>query len=516
MTLTRSTATRPKPPRIAVGAMYTETSQFLRTRMDLNHWKTGTFAFDREVLELLDTDTEVGGMLRTCRSNGYEAVPLLAARCVPGGPNTTEAYEFLRSALLERVASAGRIDGILLGLHGSMTAESEDDVEGDLLEAIRTIVGPALPIVATLDLHANVTPRMVQHATALVAFSHYPHDDVAETGCRAARLLAKILAGQVRPTMAAATVPVLTSGVLGGTSGNGPIARLARRARRLEREPGVLSVSVLHCHPYNDLPTMGSGGLVVTDDNLELAIIEARRIAAEYWRTRWELEPEILPVRDAVDRGRRIEGGPILLVDTADCAGGGAPGDSVALLRELLDSGGNDTAVVTVVDPEVARRSTLAGPGRTIDCQLGYGIDPSWGRPLEVRATILRVGQGRFTYKGGVFGGTEASMGAIAVLQVGSVQVLVTSQPTYEWFDEQYACAGIDVRTAKFVGVKNPMNYQMAFHGIARGSFIVDTPGPTPATCRLLPYKRVRRPFFPFDPDIPGLEPTVFAGRAPV
>ena len=196
----------------------------------------------------------------------------------------------------------------------------------------------------------------------------------------------------------------------------------------------------------------------------------------------------------------------MLLVDTADCAGGGAPGDSVALLRELLALGVDEPAILMVVDPAAAQACGSAGIGQTVSLQVGYSLDPTWGQPVPVSGVVRRLSDGSFLYDGGLFGGTWASMGLSAVLQIGSIELLVMSQPTYDWGDEQFRSLGMDVRRAKFIGVKNPMNYRYAYRDLMKAAFVIDTPGPTPAHVRNLNYERMQRPFFPLDEEIPDLE----------
>ena len=248
----------------------------------------------------------------------------------------------------------------------------------------------------------------------------------------------------------------------------------------------------------------------MTCQGWDRAVREARILSEEFWARRRAFEPDILTIEDAVKRGQEIAGGPVLLVDTADCTGGGAAGDSVALLKRLLELGVNEPTLVMVVDPDAAQLCAQAGVGKEVSLPLGHKIDLSWGQPIPVKGVVRHLLDGDFVYTGGAYGGTRAQMGLSAVVAIGQIQVLIMSKPTYDWADEQFRTAGLDVRWIKFIGVKNPMNYNYAYGGLAKASFVVDTPGPTPATMRHLPYKRLKRPFFPLDEEIPGLEPTIF------
>jgi microcystin degradation protein MlrC len=495
--------------RIAVGSIFQETNHFAAIRTDLKLFRNSFLLEGQPLFSLASTDCEVGGILKVCEEEAVEVVPLLAARSVSGGPLTAACYAYLKQGLLERLRSAGPVDGVVLAMHGAMGVEGEDDPEGEILAEIRTFLNPDVPVVMTLDLHAHVTDRMVAHATGLISFRHYPHDDTYTTGERGARLLIRILRDGVRPAMAVAKVPVLVAGCEGTTFGQAPMAEMVARGEQLEADPRVLSVSVVHVQPYLDVEAMGCGGIVITDGDAELAETLARSFAAEFWEKRARFMPEILSVAEAVSRGRAVEGGPVLLVDTADCAGGGAAGDSVALLRELLALGISEPACLMVVDPQAAEACANAGIGSTVTLGLGYGVDPTWGSPLQVSGTVALLSDGRFRYTGGAYGGTYGAMGLTALLRVGSIAVLITSNPTYDWADEQYRAVGIDPSQYKFVGVKNPMNYRLAYRNTMKASFLVDTPGPTPAHVLNLPFRKMKRPCYPFDLEIPALEPHV-------
>jgi len=182
--------------------------------------------------------------------------------------------------------------------------------------------------------------------------------------------------------------------------------------------------------------------------------------------------------------------------------------DSFKANMKLINPSNKRKYKILVVGTGLAGASAAASLA-----ELGYQVDPSWGQPLKVTGRIRHVLDGDFIFTGGAYGGTTAHMGLSAVLAIGPIEVLVMSRPTYDWDDEQFRAAGLDVRSAKFIGAKNPMNFNFAYRDIAKAFLVVDTPGPTPATMLSLPYKRMQRPFFPLDDDIPGIKPTVFVNR---
>jgi len=494
-------------PRIAIGSIFTESNQLGGVPTELEDFERCELRQGPEVLEV-ETGV-VGGMLRMLRENQAQPVPLLCASAYPGGPLSSGCYARLRTELLDRLRRALPVEGVLLPLHGSAVAEGTEDIEGDLIQAVRQIAGPAVPIVATLDLHAHVTPAMVQGADALIAWETYPHRDAFDTGVRGARMLLDILSGRCRPAMAMAKVPVITGAIHGSTEGNDPFAQLMRWTKAHEGRDRVVSTSLFMVHPPLDQPGLGSGGLVITDGDLDRAVFLARQIAEKYWARRFELEPRVFTPEEAIAQGLQVEGVPVVLVEASDCCGGGAAGDSAATLKALLAAGIEEPALVPVVDPEAAGICHRAGADREVEVELGHRLDPRWGKPVRVKGRVIGLSEGRFRYRGGIWDGVEGDMGPSAVLGLGAIRVLVATHATYDWLDEQFRSVHLDPAAAKFIVAKNPMNYRQAYGSIAKAIFVLDTPGPTPATLRHVRYQHLKRPYFPLDPDIPGLEPTI-------
>ena len=493
--------------RVAIGSILTECNQLGGPRIDTGWFERYELCRGNEILAI-DSGV-VGGMLGVLAGRGGEPVPLLYASTCPGGMITSACYAQLKGELIERLRMSLPVDGVLLPLHGAAVAEDVHDVEGDLIAAVRELVGPVVPVVGTLDLHAHVTSDMVRGVDALLAWETYPHRDAFTTGERGARLLMDTLDGSCRPTMAVGKVPVITGAILGSTEGDGPFAQVMRFAKSLEARGGVLSTSALLVHPVLDQADMGSGAIVVTDDDLPKAVAFARQTAEAYWSRRFDLEPEVCGPADAIVRGLAVEGGPVVLVETADCCGGGAAGDSVATLRALMEAEVDGMSLVPVVDPEGAEACHRAGVDSQVTLSIGHRLDPQWGEPISVTGTVERLSEGRFRYSGGIWSGLEGNMGPSAVLAVGEIQVLLSTHGTYDWADEQYRSMELDPSAAKFVVAKNPMNYRMAYGPVAKAVYILDTPGPTPATVRNVRYRKLERPYFPVDEWIPGIAPEV-------
>ena len=194
----------------------------------------------------------------------------------------------------------------------------------------------------------------------------------------------------------------------------------------------------------------------------------------------------------------------------ADCCGGGAAGDSVCTLKALLEIAPQETALVPVVDPLAAATCQQAGEGAQVTVELGHQLDLTWGKPVSVTGHVRSLSPGQFQYRGGIWDGTEGQMGSTAVLQVGGISILITSFATYEWCGEQFEALGLEAASSKFVVAKNPMNYGMAYGEFSQATYILDTPGPTPATLKHVTYKHLQTPYFPATEEIRDWQPTIF------
>ena len=290
--------------RVALGAIFTECNQFGGEPIDLSWFERYELRRGREVLAA--EDGVAGGMLSVLAARGVEVAPLLFASTCPGGPLTRACYDPLKEELLTRLNEALPVDGVLMPLHGAAAVEGGVDLEGDLLAAVRDVVGDAVPIVATLDLHAHISAQMMRAADGLVAWETYPHRDAFSTGERGARLLCDTLAGACKPAMAMAKVPVLTGAIHGSTEDDDPFAQVMALAKAGEQRDGILSTSAILVHPYLDFAGMGSGGLVIADGDFAKAEALARELATAYWERRFALEPELYAPEDAVRAGLAV------------------------------------------------------------------------------------------------------------------------------------------------------------------------------------------------------------------
>lgn len=448
------------------------------------------------------SSTALGGAVAGIRAAGCEPVPLFAANGAAGGVMPDALFARFLDLLQASIAAAGRLDGIVLALHGALVTESSDDGEADQLFALRRQVG-ALPIGISLDTHANCTPRMLALANAIVGYKLYPHTDSAQAGAQAARIIAAQACGQVRPVMAMRTARMKVQAAKGTTTPGLPMSDLLDAARAAERKAGVLAASYFAAFSKFDGPDIGFRGVVVTDGDHALADHHARRLAEIGWDRRHRFDVLLVPVEQAIREGLHAPPGPVVLVDSGDCVGGGAAGDSVVVLRALLDLARDAPSCVIVTAPEVAGEAHRRGEGAVLDVALGSHFTRSlYGDALKLQARVERIGDGSFTFAT-VNASLRHSMGPSAVLRVGEARVLVCSLPTYEVGGDQFRAMGIEPEAMRFVVSKTVGNAATGFPGAVRIVW-VDTPGPQSQNPHALPWKRLSRPLWPWDDNFPN------------
>jgi len=446
--------------------------------------------------------TEMGGFIDVLSAAHVRVAPVCAAWAITAGRMLRRDFERLAREFEERLAQVWRPTALLIAMHGAQTAEGVDDVEGALLARARRVLGERVPIVVTLDLHANVTHAMAAHATALVGYHTYPHIDLYETGVKAARLLLRALAGRVSPAMAFRKLPMILPAENMQTT-RGPMHRLIERGKALERSGRALAVSVFGVQPWLDIQEMGCTVVVVADKARSRAEAAAGGLARRFWEARRAFDARLTPPERAIREALRVSGGPIILSESSDSTGSGSPGDSTGLLKALLAAGLREPVAFFMVDPVAVAKAHRAGVGATVTMRLGGRLDPARSRPVQVTARVRLLSDGRWTPRArGYNTGIETSMGRAAVLDIGSIRMLVAERSTMTVDPELYRSHGIEPLDMKIVAVKSPNGFRAAYEPIAKRIFIVDTPGASTANLRSLPYRRVPRPIYPLDPGV--------------
>jgi microcystin degradation protein MlrC len=486
--------------RIAIGGIVQESNSFSPVPGSWLHFPEGLLLRGAALLEeRAGTRTEVGGAIDAAAREGITLVPLLSATTsASAGPMLGEVFAALRDELIERLRAVLPVDGVLLVLHGALVAEGHDDATGAILRAARAAIGPELPLVATLDLHANLTQAMVDQASALVGYHTAPHIDLYETGERGLRLLAATVGGRARPVAALRRLPMILPAENGRTT-EGPYAEVMARAQQIMASPGMLDASVFSVQPWLDVADAACGVVVYGDGDAALAASYADELAAMFWERRRRFEVTLAPAAATIARALASDAHPFVLADSADAPSSGAPGDSTALLELLIAARPARPCLHNIVDAEAAARLFAAGAGAELTLTLGAESGAPFYAPLEVTGRVRLLSDGDFTNKGLGFQGVVFRRGRTAVLDIGQIALVVMERAVIQWDPELYRSLGLEPRDAQIVVVKSPAAFRAAYEPLAAEVVIVDAPGVCSPNLRALPYRAVRRPIFPLD-----------------
>jgi microcystin degradation protein MlrC len=464
--------------------------------------------------------TVIGGFLEALDEAGADAVPILRVFWGATGIIGKESYGCFKAEMLKGIANAGKIDGVLLDLHGAMVAEGFPDGEGILLQEIRELIGEKVPIAAVLDIHGNITDLKLRASNLLLGYRTNPHVDLYERGRKAARLLLSMIKGEVKPVMRLKRLPMLGPNLGMSTwayrpeeEEHLPFARIMKKVLEIEKkERGILDISVFIGFPWADVPEALTSVLAISDGDAVLAQKVAEDVAEMVWEARHEflkIRP-LVPVEEAVERAVRAQKGPIILVDVADNSGGGAPCDNTVILEALLRMGAED-AVVPLRDPEAVALAMASGVGTTLELEVGGKIDRRFYKPVRVRARVKTLFDGKYVIRGPHHGGYDvreallpkeawrrADVGRTALLQTNGIEIIV-SEERVGMEQDYYKAVGVDPSERKIVVVKSHQAHRASFERIAKEIIEVDTPGSTSPSYKGLSFKNIPRPVFPLD-----------------
>jgi len=447
-------------------------------------------------------ESDVGGAVDACERLGIEAVPLLFASAQPSGTIDSDSYAGFKQEILTSLATVGDLDGLVLCLHGAGVVDGIDDLEADLAIAARAALGPDTPITACFDLHGNVTQRMADALDGVFACHHYPHVDLHQRADEAVELIVAMRRDALRTTTVVTRVPMLLPTT---TTFIDPGRQWLARVLNAEREPGVIDVSWFHGFPYTDVPHVGCSFAVTTTGDRDQAARVGATLARALWEDREQFRPQSLDaaeaVQAAVDAAGRL-GGPVVIHETSDNCGGGAPGDGTHLLKAMLDAGLENACFGFVVDAETARQAHAAGVGATLDVRIGGRTDELHGAPLPLRVFVKALHDGRLTLQA-MFRGAPLNLGPMArLLPEGTdLDVIVASRRSQTFDPEPFLALGIDVRRARYVALKSSNHFRAGFQDLATAIVTADPPGLTTHRIEVFPRTHAAGMLWPLDAD---------------
>jgi microcystin degradation protein MlrC len=489
--------------RVLTARFMHETNTFSRMPTDMAMIRRRDYHLDNEIPQAFrGTRSAFGATFEAADKFGWTLVHPVSANPNPSGIVTSAAFETITEMILGAVDAKGPIDGALLHLHGAMVSEDQEDAEGEFLARLRRRIGTEVPVVATLDLHANVTQRMADNASALIAYRTYPHIDYYERAWQGAELLERAMRGEIRPRTVIARRPMIY-GLDHGRTQRGPMAELIARGEALEARGRALVVSICAGFSRANIRDVGPSVTVTADGDSEQAQAIAEEFMDYAWETRGFTTVKLVSVDEAVALARRGRPGdkPLVVADYTDNPGGGGYGDATAFLKGLVDGGVDGVAFHAICDPEAVQEGIRAGVGAKTALTLGGKTDPSMGGgPLSLTGEVVCLTNGRFIAYGPMGGGVERDYGPSMVFRVAGIDVIVITNNGQAVDLGQFTSLGIDPTRYRTVSVKSMQHFRAAFEPIAREVVLVDTGALCSAIYTPELFTKVRRPVWPLDP----------------
>jgi microcystin degradation protein MlrC len=483
--------------RIAVGAFLHETNTFAPTKATYDDFVHGggwpAMAVGADVLKTMHSiNVGLSGFVEAANANRWELVPTISCGASPSAHVTEDAYERIVRVMVDGIRAAERLDAVYLDLHGAMVTEHLDDGEGEILARVRQVIGKELPLVVSLDLHANVTPDMVEHADALIAYRTYPHIDMAATGRLAADHLALLLGAKQRYAKAFRQLPFLIP-ISWQCTNDQPTKGIYQKLAALESDavptlsfaPGFPAADFAHCGP-----SVFAYGKTQAD-----ADAAADKLAALIESHEDDFDGRIYSPDEGVHLAMelaRTAKRPIVIADTQDNPGAGGDSDTTGMLRALVRNKATRAATGVIYDPASARAAHAAGVGATVALALGGKSGIPGDAPYKETFSVEKLSDGKFIAPGPYYGGRDMDMGPSACLRIGDVRVVVSSHKAQLADQSMYRYVGIEPTQQSILVNKSSVHFRADFEPIAEKLLICAAPGAMPADTASLPWTRLR------------------------
>jgi microcystin degradation protein MlrC len=489
------------PMRVAIAGIHTETNTFSPVPADFSG--SATLRGEEIVDELATAHHAISGFLEACRDEPVEVVPLVYGNAWACGAMTAETFERLAAEIVDAVVAHGPFDVVLLAQHGAAVADGCPDADGELIARVRAAVGADVLLAAELDLHGNITDRVIDNLDVAVGYRENPHRDPRLRGAECAALALRTARGEVQPVHRLLRLPMVVP-ILGGWTETGAMRDVMADAERIAADYELLSFSVFHGFGYADVPHMGSSVLTVADAAPETAERAARDIAACLWRRREELRGEALSPADAIaEADWRADGnGPVVVMDVGDNIGGGSPADSTVLLAHAVERGVQGF-VATVCDTRAVDQALAAGEGADVELDVGATTPVSAGPRLRLRGRVTRITDGHFADESISHGGFRSFDGGptVRLTTEAGPELIITSTTVPTFTPEQLRAVGLEPRDQRVIVAKGVVAPRAGYAPVAAEFLLADTPGVTVADLTQLDHRQRPRPMWPFEPD---------------
>ena len=482
--------------RVAVGGFLHETNTFAPTKATYDDFVHGggwpSMAKGANVLKVMrKIDVGLAGFVEAAEANGWEMVPTISCAATPSAHVTKDAFERIVKVMVDGIAAAGPLDAVYLDLHGAMVTEHLDDGEGEILARVRKVIGKDLPLVASLDLHANVTPDMVEHADALIAYRTYPHIDMADTGRAAAKHLALLLKTKQRFATAFRQLPFLIP-ISWQCTNDQPTKGIYEKLAALEND-AVPTLSFAPGFPAADFSGCGASVFAYGRTQAD-ADAAADAIAALVESHENDFDGRIYSPDDGVRHAMELAKSakkPIIIADTQDNPGAGGDSDTTGMLRALVRNQASRAATGVIYDPQSAKAAHEAGVGATVTLALGGKSGIPGDAPYQETFVVEKLSDGKFIAPGPYFGGRDMEMGLSAALRIGDARVVVSSHRAQLADQSMYRYVGIEPTEQAILVNKSSVHFRADFAPIAEQILVCKAPGPMLADPSDFPWRNL-------------------------
>lgn len=492
--------------RVGIITLLHESNTFLAEPTTLEHFRTNLLASGSDVIDAFrGSQHEVGGFIDSLAGNpDIETVGIFGARAMPYGMISSECWHALMEQLEQSLRSSPPLDGLLLAPHGATVAAPASDADGEWLARVRRIVGPAMPMIGTLDLHANVSPMMVRQCQALFGYRTNPHLDQRARGLEAGRTMIRTLKGEILPQLAMVQLPLCVNIERQATSEEHG-RRLWAEAGRLQSMPGMLSVSCLYGFPYSDVVEMGATVLAVSDRHRQQAESVAAEMAEFWWKHRSDFAGQLISVDDAIRMAceirRQDPDRPAGLLEMGDNVGGGSPGDGTWIAHGWLRHGQGKVLTV-IADPAAVQSAVAAGVNQSVTIPVGGRLDPlRHGQPIQDTFRVLSISDGKFSEPETRHGGYSTfDQGTTAVLEgTSGITIIATTRRVAPMSLHQVLSQGLKPENFAAIVIKGVHAPAAAYESVCSRLIRVNTNGATTADVQQLNFQHRRRPMEPFE-----------------
>lgn len=486
--------------RVGVASIIQETNTFSANQSTMQDFELqGIWLGADVVTQSQGMNIEVAGSLERLRTHGFEAVPLMRAWAMSGGVFLDDELAKMKALLKQEISAAGKLDGLILNLHGALINESDDHTDAQIAEFAREIFGPDVPIVVTHDLHGNPSRRIVAASDALIGFRTYPHIDQGDTGRRAADLMKELLSNNRRLGTVLKKLNMIIPAETMGTSDQ-PLLQIRELADSLIDDE-ILDISLFPVQPWIDVTEVGFGITVVHSGNVERANECAEIIRKAVWDIHQDFQATLYSVEDAIGQAiQGYQGKMQVIAQSSDAPTGGSTGDDSRVVTALVNYGSDIPSACTVVDAPAVDQAYSKSVGDDVALSLGFTIDPRWGNPVTVQAKLINKGQAPVVLTGPAMTGQVVSIGRWVVLEsANKVKILVSEIGTTTFDPAGYEIAGINLDQCVIVHVRSPLLFKSGFAGRYGQAFSLDLDGPTTPNIKKLKFSKVPRPMIGLD-----------------